>query len=807
MHGYSRAMQRPCKIVAGSSATPATDRKIPPPDLRSLTADELYRPLFALSPQPAWVYDQVTLRFIEVNEAAVRHYGWSREEFLGMTLQDIRPPSEQARLDEIRTLDAGEPHGAEAIHRTRSGRLLHVEISSYPLEFLGRPSRMVLVHDITERRAAVEALAESEQKYRSVIEQLQDVFFRTDADGRWTFLNQAWTSLTGHPVETSLGTNYLSYVHPSDRALLLDAVRPLASGAVDSTLAEVRYFHRDGGYRWVEVSTHLVRSAEREVAGTMGTLRDVTDKRAASEERQRLATNIRQLLDASGEGIFGLDTNGAITFVNRRGSEMLGYNAEELIGERMHELTHHSRPDGSPYPAAECPIHRAATEGVPCEVSDEVMWRRDGSDIQVEYVASPVRDNGSLTGAVVNFRDITARKQAEYELIVARDAAEAASRAKSDFLARMSHELRTPLNSIIGFANVLQKNRPETMTEEQLSYSHRIATNGLHLLGLINDILDLSKIEAGRMTLEMGAVGLDVLVRQTIEELESQTRDRPVQLRVEMPHALRPIQADAARMKQVLINLIGNALKFTQRGSVTVAVIDDGAGTPTRIDVRDTGIGIPGDRLDAIFNVFEQAESMTARRFGGTGLGLAISRSLCDLMGHRLEVHSEEGTGTTMSIHLGAPPRSSRRSTPHSMRAIPAMAPPPASGGGGGGNKPLVLIVDDDPDALLLLGQLVEEAGCDVATADSGIEALRQARELLPDLIFLDLRLPKISGFDVFRILQTDAALRDTPVIIVSVVGVESRPELTGAAEILDKPVSRQQVFDLVQRWLPGTAR
>ncbi|MEP6989973.1 MAG: PAS domain S-box protein [bacterium] len=779
--------------------------KILPPDLRSLTADELYRPLFALSPQPAWVYDQATLRFVEVNEAAVRHYGWTREEFLGMTVRDIRPPSEQATLDQIRTLGASEPHTVEAIHRTRGGRLLQVEISSYPLEFLGRPSRMVLVHDVTERRAAVEALAQSEQKYRSVIEQLQDVFFRTDADGRWTFLNQAWTTLTGHPVETSIGTNYLSYVHPSDRAVLLDVVHPLATGAVDAALAEVRYFHRDGGYRWVEVSTHLVRTADGGVAGTMGTLRDVTDRRAATEERLRLATNIRQLLDASGEGIFGVDTNGAITFVNRRGSEMLGYKPEELIGQRMHELTHHSRPDGSPYPSAECPIQRAATAGVPCEVSDEVMWRRDGSDVQVEYVASPMRDNGRLTGAVVNFRDITARRHAELELIVARDEAEAASRAKSDFLARMSHELRTPLNSIIGFANVLQKNRPETMTEEQLSYSHRIATNGLHLLGLINDILDLSKIEAGRMTLDMGAVALDKLVRQTIEELESQIRDRPVELRVEMPHALRPIQADAARMKQVLINLVGNALKFTQHGSVTVAVIDDGSGTPTRIDVRDTGIGIPGHRLDAIFNVFEQAESMTARRFGGTGLGLAISRSLCDLMGHRLEVHSEEGTGTTMSIHLGAPPRSARRSTPHAMRAIPTMPTPVA--GGGGGDKPLVLIVDDDPDALLLLGQLVEEAGCEVATADSGIEALRQARELLPALIFLDLRLPKISGFDVFRILQTDSALRDTPVIIVSVVGLESRPELSGAAEILDKPVSRQQVFDLVHRWLPGTAR
>ena len=785
------------------------DSDIPLSSGSGTATDERYRPLFALSPQPAWVYDRETLRFLEVNEAAVRSYGWSREEFLAMTIRDIRPPSGQAHLDAMLATTRGiERHSAQSMHRTKAGRVLHVEISSYPLEFLGREARMVLVHDVTERESAVQALALSEQKYRSAIEQLQDVFFRTDAAGLWTFLNQAWTRLTGNPVETSLGTHYLSYVHPSDRSVLLDAFRPLAEGTEETNHVEVRYFHRAGGYRWVEASTRIVRGERGELEGTMGTLRDVTERRATNEERQRLATNIRQLLDASGEGIYGLDARGVITFVNRRGSEMLGYEPDELIGQNMHERTHYSRPDGSPYPAEECPIHRAAAEGIPCEVSDEVMWRKDGSDMQVEYVASPVREQGRLSGAVVNFRDITARKHAEFELIVARDAAEAASRAKSDFLARMSHELRTPLNSIIGFANVLQKNRPATMTDEQVSYCHRIATNGLHLLGLINDILDLSKIEAGRMTLELSPVMLDTLVRETIDELEGQTRDRPVVLRAEIPDAIRSIQTDAARMKQVLINLIGNALKFTARGEVAVVIDVDPEGRPLRIAVRDTGIGIPASRLEAIFNVFEQAESMTARRFGGTGLGLAISRSLCELMGHRLDVESVEGEGTAMVIQLGDPPRSSRRSAPMGVPVIVAQDPAP-----GGPRRdttsetPMVLVVDDDPDARLLLGQLIEEAGCQVATADSGIEALRLARELLPDMIFLDLRLPKISGFDVFRILQADEALRDTPVVIVSVVGSESRPGLSGAAAILDKPVGRQQVVDVIRRWLPETVR
>ncbi|MEO8334692.1 MAG: PAS domain S-box protein [bacterium] len=769
-------------------------------------ADERYRPLFALSPQPAWVYDLATLRFLEVNEAAVRSYGWSRDEFLGMSIRDIRPPSSPTTLDTMLVdVESRERHSAVSVHRTKAGRLLHVEISSYPLEFDGHHARMVLVHDITVREAAVQALALSEQKYRSVIEQLRDVFFRTDVAGLWTFLNPAWTTLSGNAVESSLGTHFLSYVHPSDRGALLDAFKPLWDGDVESTVAEVRYFHRAGGYRWVEVNSHAVREDNGVMCGTMGTLRDVTERRAANEERQRLATNIRQLLDASGEGIYGLDARGIITFVNRRGSEMLGFESSELIGQPMHDLTHHSRRDGTPYPIDACPIQRAATQGVPCEVADEVLWRKDGSALQVEYAASPIREHGHLSGAVVNFRDITLRKSAELELIVARDAAEAASRAKSDFLARMSHELRTPLNSIIGFANVLRKNKQGTMTDEEISYTNRIATNGRHLLGLINDILDLSKIEAGRMTLELSSVMLDTLVEETISELEGQVSEKSVQVRAELPSEMRSMETDAARMKQVLINLIGNSLKFTEEGEVVVRVDVDGDGRPMVLTVRDTGIGIPQHRLDAIFNVFEQAESMTARRFGGTGLGLAISRSLCDLMGHQLTVSSVEGQGTTMVIRLGDPPRTTRRNTPLGMAAIDLPVDPRRSRRDTG--PPIILVVDDDPDARLLLGELIEDAGCRVVQAASGVEALRLARELLPAMIFLDLRLPKISGFDVFRILQTDEILKHTPVVIASVVGSESRSVLMGAAAVLDKPLSREQVTDVIRRCLPSTIR
>jgi signal transduction histidine kinase len=239
------------------------------------------------------------------------------------------------------------------------------------------------------------------------------------------------------------------------------------------------------------------------------------------------------------------------------------------------------------------------------------------------------------------------------QLEAALETANAANRTKSDFLARVSHELRTPLNSVIGFTNVLMKNKSGNLRPQDIAYLERIGSNGKHLLGLIDDILDLSKVEAGKMELEMGTVMLEDVIYETLEELEGKFIGSTLVPRVSLPPVLVPIQSDAAKLKQVLVNLLGNALRFTEAGMVKVAVIADPAThRPQRIDIIDTGIGIPADRLTAIFEPFEQAQGDTSRKYGGTGLGLTISRALCEMMGYKLEVVSEEGVGSTFSIVL-----------------------------------------------------------------------------------------------------------------------------------------------------------
>lgn len=253
--------------------------------------------------------------------------------------------------------------------------------------------------------------------------------------------------------------------------------------------------------------------------------------------------------------------------------------------------------------------------------------------------------------------EVLRRRKAEETARDALRAAEAANRAKSEFLARMSHELRTPLNSVIGFANVLRRNRKGTFAASEIEFLNRITTNGQHLLSLINSILDLAKVEAGHMTADLTSVALDELVKETIGELgspqlsDNKEEEANVKLQVDLPTVVSAIITDRIKLKQMMINLLGNALKFTSRGSVTLRINTlPGTNEPCDIEVEDTGPGIPEDRLEAVFQAFEQASAETSSEFGGTGLGLAITRSFADLLGYRVEVVSKIGTGTIFRI-------------------------------------------------------------------------------------------------------------------------------------------------------------
>ena len=387
----------------------------------------------------------------------------------------------------------------------------------------------------------------------------------------------------------------------------------------------------------------------------------------------------------------------------------------------------------------------------------------------------------------------------EAELMAAKEAAEQTNRAKSEFLSNMSHELRTPLNSVIGCANMVLTNKAKTLGEQDIAYLGRIVANGKHLLGLINGILDLSKIEAGRIELEVAPVSVAQLVRETVLELEGQMQDRSIQLVADVPEDVRDIETDATKLKQVLINLVGNALKFTREGTVTVRVVrDDRTAMPLRIEVIDTGIGIPAERLGAIFEAFQQADSSTSRQYGGTGLGLTITRSLALVMGFDVRVASEPGIGSTFTVVL-APWESVGNPA-----AQPKVIAAPLSGvlaeSTSATRAVRVLVIDDDPDALALQSQHLRDLGCDVSTATSADAGIATARRLRPDLITLDVMMPRKSGMEALHQFKTESRLRDIPVVLVSTAAEEYRGRVLGAAECLDKPVTSEMLAAVLTR-------
>ncbi|KMO40813.1 histidine kinase [Methylobacterium variabile] len=618
-----------------------------------------------------------------------------------------------------------------------------------------------------------------------------------DRDLTLRHMNPAMQSMCERGLGTGLGAPIWALL-PS----LRDQLAPMLVAARDQGLVTsnidvaVPTPSAPGGVRHLQMSFFPLRrdvSDTRSQADGVGlvmsdtTLRRLSEMRlAASEER------FRSLTEATAAVVWTTTPEGEFTRVTSEWTRFTGQTPEQAAGRGFLEAIH--------------PEDRAATEeawarAVASKSLYEIehrLRRHDGAWRHMEVRGVPILEqDGRVREWVGAHADITARKEAELQLETAKRAAEEASRAKSQFLANMSHELRTPLSAVIGYAEMLQEEIEDLGEESLLADMRKIESNARHLLGLINDVLDLSKIEAERMEIYPESFDVAATVQDVAATVEALVAKKANTLTVEAGTDLGSAHTDVTKLRQCLINLLSNAAKFTERGRITLSTSrthEDGIDWLT-FGVTDTGIGMSAEQQAKLFQRFTQADASTTRRFGGTGLGLAITRAFAHMLGGDVAVASEPGRGTTFTLRV--PARFEERDVPGAMpEAEPAAAPSEASG-------EQILVVDDDPATRDLLARFLRRDGFQVVTAEDGRAGLAKARALRPRAILLDVTMPHMDGWSVLRALRADEELGATPVVMVTVLDEQNLAFSLGATDYLHKPVEWGQLREVMERFKP----
>jgi PAS domain S-box-containing protein len=728
--------------------------------------------------------------FTEANEVICRSCGFSREELIGTSFTKVVDPSSirkmQLNFARVRkSRQSIKNIGIIFVHT--DGKKFFGEISIAPIRDAqgGISGYRGFVHDITLRKQAEDALRLSEAKYRTILDDIREGYYEIDLTGNFLEANNVILDIVEMSREETIGTNFASFTDSESARQLFIMYHKLFKSREPMKNVAYSITTPKGTRKTLEASASVIEDDTGWVTGFRGIVRDITEK----QEREALIRKLSRAVEYSPSIVAITNSAGEIEYVNPKFEQVTGYSAEEVRGENPRFLKSGEMPNDQ---YAE--MWRTITAGE--EWRGEFHNRKkNGETFWVSASISALTDNaGTITHYIAVQEDITSRKQAEAELAAAKEAAESANQSKSAFLANMSHELRTPLNAIIGYSEILMEESEDAGNSGILPDLEKIRAAGKHLLLLINDVLDLSKIEAGKMDLFIEEVNIPSLINEVAGTLTPLIEKNHNTLEVNVDPTLTTMPADQMKLRQGLFNLLSNAGKFTKDGKVGIAVTrrasDQDQGNEWVVfQVSDSGIGMSQEQIQKLFQPFTQADSSTTRKYGGTGLGLTITQRFCELMGGRITVESTPGTGSIFSIWL--PLSAADRSIPAESDAVTIRAIHADS----------ILIIDDDPHAREMMTRHLAREGYTVHTAASGREGLELARMLKPSLITLDVIMPGMDGWEVLNALKSDPALANIPVAIISMIESKKIGFTLGAAEYLMKPVDRFQLARLMEKY------
>jgi PAS domain S-box-containing protein len=655
----------------------------------------------------------------------------------------------------------------------------------------------------TERERAEAAVRQMQARLTDAIESISQGFALFDPEDRLIVCNSRYREILYPDLGADItpGTSFEAIIRRAAEGGRIEA----AADRIDAWVAERLAQHRNPGApilqhradgRWIQVTERRTHDG-----GIVAVYSDITDLKRAEQALHESVERYDLAMRGANEGLWDWNATTDQLHISPRFKELSGLETEATSirsGEWMANL----HPDDAEQYRQDI---RAQLRGDMEFLSSEYRIRgADGAERWVLVRGLAVRDaSGRVYRMVGSLGDITARKQAEIALQSAMQQAEEANRTKSKFLANMSHELRTPLNAVIGITEMLKEDAEDLGQKDFLEPLDRIHRAGNHLLHLINEILDLSKIEAGRLELHIEEVDVGALIQDVATTAEALAARNGNRLEVRCPADVGTIHTEPIRVRQIILNLLSNACKFTEKGEVTLTVERDRPdGAWFTFTVADSGIGMTAEQMAKVFEEFSQADSSTTRRYGGTGLGLAISRRLCHLLGGSIAVDSTPGVGSTFTVRLPA-------AAPQSAAVAPSVpAEPTVQGPQGDRRTGKILVIDDEQTVRDLMRRFLAREGFDVVTAHDGEEGLALARQLHPALITLDVLMPGLDGWSVLQALKADPELAEIPVVMLTIVDEKNKGYALGASEYVTKPIDRERLRALLARFCePGAER
>ena len=817
---YARLTLDAQDAIVGTSGTLSdiTERRQVAEALR--INEERYRLVSENGSDVIWLFDLAANRFSYVSPSVVRLRGFTTEEVLAQSMQEALAPESYRMVAEylprrLAAFSEGDQTSLTQIHEVsqprKDGSVVPTEVvTTLIADASGRVTHIQgVTRDITERKRAEEALRDSEALYHGLFEAESDAILLVDMDtGLFLDANPAASTLYGysHAEFMTLGIEDVS-------CQALDSLRAVAGRQVHVPTRMHR--RKDGAVFPVEIAGSYFESQGRTLH--VAVIRDLSERMRSDEQIRNLSLAVEQ----SPESIVITDLDANVEYVNEAFVLNTGYTLAEVVGRNPRFLQ-----SGKTPPERYVAMWEALTRGQPWK-GEFINRRKDGGELVELAIITPIHQaDGRITHYVAVQEDVTEKKrlgeeldrhrhhladlveqrtrqlsEANLALATARDQAEAANRAKSAFLANMSHEIRTPMNAILGMAHLMRRAGVSPKQSDQLA---KIDTAGRHLLGIINDILDLSKIEAGKMVLEETDIEISAIAADVASMIGERAAARGLRIVVANDPLPRGLRGDPTRLTQALLNYATNAVKFTSQGSITLRtrlLEETGDSLLLRFEVEDTGIGIAADQLARLFKAFEQADSSTTRKYGGTGLGLLITRRLAELMGGNAGAESSPGAGSrfwfSARLQRGAAdvPVAARRRDHAEQSLLNRYR----------GTR--VLLAEDDPINQEVALDLLREAGLSPDLAEDGAQAVACVKNGHYDLILMDMQMPIMDGIEASESIRRLPESVQAPIIAMTANAFAEDRERCLAAGMNDyiaKPIDPESFFATILNWLPN---